>query len=69
MKKYVLKQIVRVALFTVMAIWNGLLMVVWFIALASASAGQKYAGIVLVGDSLVLWGGLYIMFKIWEWKV
>lgn len=73
MKKYALKQIARVALFLVFAIWFGMLGAVAMLAMlaGSGAAGdpvQPYAIWVFLGAAALMFGDAYILWKIWEWK-
>lgn len=73
MNKYALKQIARVALFMVFAIWGAMLMIVALFAMAAASGAagdpvQPKAIWVLLVAAILMCGNAYILAKIWEWK-
>ena len=73
MKKYALKQLVRLAVFTVGAIWFAMLGCVALIALVVASGaagdpGQPKAIWVCFGATALMFGNGYLLSKVWEWK-
>ena len=70
MKSSVLKEIVRVALFMVCAIWGGMLFAVLLIAMAydAGTVGMLKPMLVWIAAALLIVGDVYIMWRIWEWK-